>query len=103
MIEKDQKKIMLEKLIEPMWIYYCHIEGDTSTQHDALSIFYAYIRAWESVGLDVPNEQTIRVIMDEAAAVFEEAFFYKENDVREYVVQKYTERETESETGSDSN
>jgi len=99
----DQKKIMLEKLIEPMWIYYCHNEGDTSTQHDALSIFYAYIRAWEAVGLDVPSEQAVRAIMDEAAAVFGEAFFYKENDVREYVVQKYTERETESETGSDSN
>ena len=92
----DRKKIMLEKLVEMMWLYSCHIEGYTSTQHDALSIFYAYIRAWEAIGLDVPNGQAIRAIMDEAVAVFGEAFFYKENDVREYVVQKYMETETTS-------
>lgn len=96
----DRKKIMLEKLVETMWLYYCHIGGDTSTQHDALSIFYAYIRAWEAIGLDVPNEQSIRAIMDEAAAVFGEAFFHKENDVREYVIQKYMERERETEPDS---
>lgn len=93
MSAKDQEKIMLEKLIEPMWIYYCHTER--STQHGALTVFYAYIRAWKAVGLDVPDDQKVQAIMGEALAVFGEAFPHKENDVREYVVQKYMEGETE--------
>ena len=91
----DQKKIMLEKLIKPMWIYYCHIEGYTRAQYDALAVFHAYIRAWKAVGLDIPDGQEVRAIMDEASAVFGEGFPYKENDVREYVIQKYMERERE--------
>jgi hypothetical protein len=92
-VTKDQKKVMLEKLIELMWIYYCHIEGYTRTQPASLAIFYAYISAWKAVGLDVPDGEKIRAIMSEASSAFGGNLPCKKNDVREYVIKKYMETE----------